>query len=133
MKNLFKIASLSALCFLFASCEEERYGNEIQSVEKIAIDSIKIVNDTMDVFSVQSIQTFSNYASGCQGFYDYDYVRDGFTRTVTAYQYNVDGPCTMATHTEKSQFNFQPQQIGTYTFRFWKGGTDYITQTIVVK
>lgn len=116
------------------SCKDDDEYETIESVGKVKIDSVAIVNDTMDVYSVQSIRTYSGYASGCQGFYGYDYIHNGnFGRDVTAYQYQSNGACQKSTHQSANQFNFSPQQKGTYTFRFWKGDNSWITKTIVVK
>ncbi|MCW3167112.1 hypothetical protein OMO38_01105 [Chryseobacterium sp. 09-1422] len=116
------------------SCKDDDDYETIQSVDKVKIDSVAIVNDTMDVYSVQSIRTYSTYTSGCQGFYGYDYIHTGnFERDVTAYQFNTNGVCTQSTHKSANQFNFSPQQAGTYTFRFWKGDNSWITKTIVVE
>ncbi|KUJ52899.1 hypothetical protein [Chryseobacterium sp. JAH] len=115
------------------SCKDDDY-ETIQSVEKVKIDSVAVVNDTMDVFSVQSIRTYSSYASGCQGFYGYDYIHNGdFGRDVTAYQFKTNGLCSQTIHKSANQFNFSPQKVGTYTFKFWKGDNNWITKTIVVE
>ncbi|WP_336717239.1 hypothetical protein [Chryseobacterium mucoviscidosis] len=126
--------SALVLGLFFTSCNDDYDYNTIESVDKIKIDSVRIVNDTMDVFSVQSIKTYSTYPSHCQGFYGYDYVHnDNLTRTVTAYKYITNGPCTEKIYTSANQINFSPQQIGTYTFKFWNGGNNWITKTIVVQ
>ncbi len=135
MKTFMKIG----LSVIFAgisliSCKDDDDYETIESVDKVRIDSVAIVNDTMDVYSVQSIRTYSGYASGCQGFYGYDYTHNGnFGRDVTSYQYNTNGICQQATHKSANQFNFSPQQVGVYTFRFWKSDNSWITRTIVVE
>ena len=135
MKSFLNIG----LCLAFASvllmsCKDDDDYETIESVDKVKIDSVSIVNDTMDVYSVQSIRTYSNYTSGCQGFYGYDYIHNGnFGRDVTAYQFKTDGICTQGTHKSANQLNFSPQQVGTYTFRFWNGNNTWITKTIVVE
>lgn len=134
MKTLSKILFLPLIITISVSCNDRNNDvQEITNVKKVKIDSVKIVNDTMDVYSVQSIRTYSTYGSGCEDFYGYDYTKDNFTRNVTAYQYSVNGPCTQALHTEANQFNFQPVQTGTYTFKFWNGDNNWIMKTIVVK
>ncbi|HEX7868481.1 MAG TPA: hypothetical protein VF455_00065 [Chryseobacterium sp.] len=135
MKSLLKISFASVvLGLLFTSCKDDDDYQTIESVDKVKIDSVKIVNDTMDVFSVQSIRTYSNYASGCQGFYGYDYAHlSDLERDITAYQFNTNGPCSQASHKSANQINFSPQKKGKYTFRFWKGNNDWITKTIVVE
>ncbi|MCS3869672.1 hypothetical protein J3D55_002588 [Chryseobacterium ginsenosidimutans] len=135
MRKFFHIGfSALVLGLLFTSCNDDDDYETIESIDKIKIDSVKIINDTMDVFTVQSIKTYSTYSSHCEGFYGYDYVHtDNSTRTVTAYKYITNGPCTQESYTAPSQINFSPQQTGTYTFKFWNGGTSWITKTIVVE
>lgn len=135
MKTLFKAAlSVIFVGFSLISCKEDDDYETIQYADKVKIDSVKIVNDTMAVFGVQSIRTYSTYASQCQGFYGYDYIQaDNFTRNVTAYQYHTNGSCVQANHVSSNQINFSPQKVGTYTFEFWKGDNSYITKTIVVE
>jgi len=120
MKKLLNIG-FSVLLFggLLVSCNDDDY-HTIESIDKIKIDSVKIVNDTMDVFAIQSIKTYSTYPSHCDGFYGYDYIYNtNLERTVTSYKYITNGPCT--------------QRKGTYTFKFWNGGNNWITKTIVVE
>lgn len=116
------------------SCQDDDDYQTIESADKIKIDSVKIVNDTMDVYGIQSIRTYSTYPSHCEGFYGYDYVyNDDVTRTVTAYKYIASGPCTDGSYTAASQINFSPKHTGSYTFKFWNGGNSWITKTIVVE
>lgn len=135
MRNFFHFGfSAFFLGLFFISCNDDDDYQTIKSVDKIKIDSVKIVNDTMDVFSVQSIKTYSTYPSHCEGFYGYDYIRNNnLMRTVTSYKYTTSGPCTQASYVSANQINFSPQQIGTYTFKFWNGGNSWITKTIVVE
>lgn len=134
MKKLLNIGfSVLFLGLVSVSCEDDDY-QTIQSIEKIRIDSVKIMKDTMDVFTIQSIKTYSTYPSQCEGFYGYDYIHDNsLERSVTAYKYTSEGPCTQTTHVGASQINFSPRQTGTYTFKFWNGGSSWITKTIVVE
>lgn len=134
MKTFFNISVIIVFVGLsLISCKDDDY-ETIESADKIKIDSVTIVNDTMAVFSVQSIRTYSTYASQCQGFYGYDYIHTAnFSRDVTAYQYRTNGSCTQANHTSANQINFSPQQVGTYTFRFWNGDNSWITKTIIVE
>lgn len=138
MKKLlsFILATL-IVGFLFVSCDRD-HENEIQSVDAIKIDSVKIAQDTMDAFTVQTIKTYSTYGSGCENFYGYDYFRDGLTRKVIAYSYRVNGNCTQATRVLANGFNFRPEEKGTYTFKFWKGKDSnnqniWIEKTVVVE
>ncbi|MDR6513566.1 hypothetical protein [Chryseobacterium camelliae] len=133
-KKIFISFSAVILGILMTACTPDDDYETIESIDKIKIDSVTVVNDTMSVFAVQSIRTYSTYPSHCQGFYGYDYVYgDNQTRTVTAYKYITNGPCTQNVYTSANQINFSPQKTGTYTFRFWNGGSSWITKTIVVQ
>ncbi len=135
MKKLINICvSVVMLGLILTSCNDDNDYQTIEGVEKVKIDSVKIINDTMSVFTVQSIKTYSAYQSNCEGFYGYDYVHDdNVTRSVTAYKFTTDGACQPSTKTLANQINFSPQQTGTYTFKFWNGGNTWITKTIVVE
>jgi len=135
MKTLFNAAlSVIFVGLSLVSCKDDDDYETIQSADKVKIDSVKIINDTMSVFSVQSIRTYSTYASQCDGFYGYDYIHTGnFTRDVAAYQYHTNGSCAQENHVSANQINFSPQQVGAYTFKFWTGNNTWITKTIVVE
>ncbi|NIF06065.1 hypothetical protein F3J23_11505 [Chryseobacterium sp. Tr-659] len=135
MKKLLNIGfSVFLLGGIAVSCNDDNDYETIESIGKIKIDSVKIVNDTMDVFGIQRIKTYSTYSSQCQGFYGYDYVySNNLERTVTAYKYITNGPCTQGNFVGVNQINFSPQRKGTYTFKFWNGGNNWITKTIVVE
>ena len=135
MKKFLNIGFSAVILGLFlTSCNDDDDYQTIESIDKIKIDSVKIATDTMDVFSVQSIRTYSTYPSHCEGFYGYDYIHnDNLTRSVTAYKYITNGPCIQSSFTGTNQINFSPQQAGTYTFKFWSGGSNWITKTIVVE
>jgi hypothetical protein len=135
MKKFLNIGFSAVILGLFlTSCNDDDDYQTIESIDKIKIDSVKIANDTMDVFTVQSIRTYSIYPSHCEGFYGYDYIHnDNLTRSVTAYKYITNGPCVQNSFTGTNQINFSPQQTGTYTFKFWNGGSNWITKTIVVE
>ncbi len=135
MKNFINIGvSVVMLGLILTSCNDDNDYQTVEAIEKVKIDSVKIINDTMDVFTVQSIKTYSVYQSNCEGFYGYDYIHDdNVTRSVTAYKYRTDGACQPSSKTFASQINFSPQQTGTYTFKFWNGGNTWITKKIVVE
>ena len=139
MKKIVTLIMASfTIGFSLVSCDRNDDENVIQSVDAVKIDSVKVAQETMDVFTVQTIKTYSTYSDGCHGFYDYDYRRTDLTRNVTAYQYKVNGVCTQATYVGTNGFNFRPEEIGTYTFKFWGGkdnnNTDiWIEKTIVVE
>ncbi|WP_292010094.1 hypothetical protein [Chryseobacterium sp.] len=135
MKKLLYIGfSTLILGILTVSCNNDDDYQTIESVDKIKIDSVKIMYDTMNVFAIQSIRTYSTYSSSCEGFYGYDYIHnDSLSRTVTAYKYRTNGSCAQGNHIGMNQINFRPQQTGTYTFKFWNGDNNWITRTIVVQ
>lgn len=59
MKTLLNIGlSLVFAALSLASCKDDDY-ETIEYTDKVKIDSVKIINDTMSVFSVQSIKTYS--------------------------------------------------------------------------
>jgi hypothetical protein len=135
MKTWFNIGlSVAFAAISLTSCNDNDDYETIEYTDRVKIDSVKIVNDTMSVFGIQSIRTYSTYASKCKGFYGYDYIyADDFSRDVTAYQYHTNGTCTQANYTAANQINFSPQKVGTYTLRFWNGDNSWITKTIVVE
>lgn len=139
MKKIVLICFSILLIFSVASCNDDRLeGNEVVDVNAVKIDSVKIANYTMDVMTIQSIQTYSNYNKNCEGFYGYDYLYSGsFERQVISYKFKTDANCEESV-TKVSQINFRPQKIGTYVFKFYKGKDDsgknlYIEENIVVK
>ena len=121
MKNLIKI-SLFALPILLGiySCDNNRDNyDEIESISPFKIDSVKIAQPEMDVFTVQTIKTYSTYPNGCTGFYDYNYEKDDLDRYVTTYAYKLkNATCTQATRVGTNGINFRPEVRGTYTFKF---------------
>lgn len=140
-KILTLVASVTILSAIFVSCDNHRdyrdNGNNITSVDKLKIDSVQVNSTIMAVNTVQSIRTYSNYTSSCQGFYGYDYQKDNLTRTVTAYSYKTNRTCNTINQEYYNQFNFQPTQSGTYTFKFYNGvdssgNSLWITKTITV-
>ena len=76
--------ALCTLGFLF-SCDTREENNI--SISRIKIDSVKIPQEKMDLFTTQTIKTYSTYTSGCDRFYDYDYRIDNLNRFVTSYTY----------------------------------------------
>lgn len=134
MKNLLKTGfSVLFSGLVFVSCEDIEY-QTVESIGRIKIDSVKIMKDTMNVNTIQSIKTYSTYPSQCEGFYGYDYIHDSnLQRSVTAYKYRAEGPCALEAHVGTSQINFSPRQKGSYVFKFWNGGTNWISRTIVVE
>ena len=83
----------------------------------------------MDIYSVQSIKTYSTYSANCEGFYGYDYLHtDQFDREVIPYKFKTDANCGEMVP-KASWINFQPQKVGIYHFKFY-GGKDAAGETI---
>ncbi len=122
MKSILKLYLPILLILIMVSCKEDRFeGNEITDIYPVKIDSVKIAQDTMYVFSVQTIKTYSDYMTNCEGFYGYDYIHaDALTRNVIPYKFKTAVTCGEE-KAKSSQINFSPQLIGTYKFKFWNG------------
>lgn len=121
MKDLFKIGLPILMVFSLASCNDRLEGDEILSTEPVKIDSVKIAQDTMDIYTTQTIKTYSKYSTNCEGFYGYDYQHVApFERKVISYKFKTSVSCGEVA-TRISQINFRPQETGTYFFRFWNG------------
>lgn len=135
MKSSIKIFSgVLFLLIVAASCDNKDDYEVMESADPVKIDSVKIINDTMSLGMSQQITTYSSYKKGCQGFYGYDYQHTGATeREVTAYAFNTNGNCENANYVAGSKINFMPNSAGTYSFKFWNGGSAWITKTIVVQ
>ena len=138
MKKIFNLSVITLLAGFFAVSCDRNDEDEIQNVEAIKIDSVKIAQDTMDVFTIQTIKTYSTYPSACDDFFGYDYIRIGLERNVVAYSYKINGTCTQATRVGVNGFNFRPEEKGIYSFKFWNGKDSsnqniWIEKTIVVE
>lgn len=128
MKNLM---TLAILIFALMSCNRTD-DNMAKDVESVRIDSVQVPLTNISINTVQPIITFSNYQQGCEGFYGYDYVRDGFTRTITPYKFRLNNACGN-TISVRSQISFSPKERGVYTFRFYNGDNNWIVKTITVE
>ena len=127
------------MLLFFQSCDSHRDNDErrITEVSELKLDSVKINSDTMMVNSQQTIRTYFTLHSNCQGFYTYQYAKNGMERKVVAYYYKTDGLCDNQSKAYYTQFQFMPESTGTYEFKFWKGkdiaGNDlWIEKQIVV-
>ena len=69
MKNILKFRLLLMMLGTFMNCKDRDDENLIQSIDRVKIDSVKIPQDTMAVFSIQTLKTFSNFTTKCEGFY----------------------------------------------------------------
>lgn len=61
MKSMFKFCIPVVLAFSLTNCNDRLEGDKILSTKALKIDSVKIAQDTMDVFSTQTIKTYSTY------------------------------------------------------------------------
>lgn len=138
MKKLIFPFLLMIPLVLITSCNDRVEGDEVQSVDAIKIDSVRIDRDTMQLSMVLPIRTFSTYSSGCEGFYGYDYMHtDVFERKVVSYKFKTSAACGDPL-VRFSQINFQPQETGTFHFKFWNGKDNagdniWIEKTVVVE
>lgn len=138
MKNIFKLVLPLLLLLGLASCNDRLEGDEITGIELAKIDSVTIAQDTMDIYAIQTIKTYSNYATNCEGFYGYDYVhKAALQRDVATYKFKTTAACGENV-ARSSQINFRPVETGVYTFRFWSGkdsaGADtWLHRTVVVE
>lgn len=138
MKKILLINFYIILIFSFVSCNDRLDGDEITNIDAVKIDSVKIELDTMNVFAIQSIKTYSNYSKNCEGFYGYDYLHTStLERKIISYKFKVDANC-FESLTKVSQINFKPQVAGTYLFRFFSGkdtsgNNVFIEKNIVVQ
>lgn len=138
MKNIIKFILLVFMVVTLMNCNDRNDENLVQSVDRIKIDSVKIPQDSMAVFKIQTIKTYSNYANNCEGFYGYDYIHTKqFTRSVSAFKFKTATECGEDV-ARVSYINFQPQVPGIYIFKFWNGKdaagqNSWIEKTIKVK
>lgn len=138
MKKILFFCLPIVLAFSSISCNDRFEGDEIVNTESLRIDSVKIAQDTMDVLTTQTIKTYSNYTSKCEGFYGYDYLHTSeFERKVISYKFKTSAVCGDLV-TKSSQINFNPQKTGTYLFKFYNGKDSagqniYLEKNIVVR
>ena len=138
MKNIIKFSLSVFMVVLLINCNDRNNENFVQSVGRVKIDSVKVVQDSMAVFSIQTIKTYSNFANNCEGFYGYDYIHTNqLVRSVSAFKFKTATECGEEV-ARASYINFQPQVPGIYTFKFWNGTNAtgenlWIEKTIKVK
>lgn len=121
MKKILLFSITTVLGFTVINCNDRLEGDQILSTESLKIDSVKIPQSSMDIYTTQTITTYSNYTSKCEGFYGYDYLHtDVLNREVTPYKFKSTAACGDLV-TKSSQINFRPQQTGTYQFKFYNG------------
>lgn len=123
MKKSINLLLIFLLLLSFLRCNERDEKEFISGAEHVKIDSVKIVQDTMDLLSIQTILTYSSFNGNCEGFYGYDYkYEDDFTRKVISYKFTTGASCGEVM-VRTSQINFRPQRLGEYNFKFFGGLT----------
>ncbi len=123
MKKSINLLLIFLLLLSFLRCNERDEKEFIAGAEHVKIDSVSIVQDTMDIFSIQTIRTYSTFNANCEGFYGYDYRHaDDFTRKVISYKFTTRASCEEK-KVRTSQINFRPQIPGEYIFKFFGGLT----------
>lgn len=114
-----RIASAIALCLLIVSCtpEGDTYSLEILPVAKVEMETA-FAKDSVTEISVKYLRP-----SNCHFYEDFYYERIEFTRIVAIYnaKLNKDNCQSVANDTVTVPLKFKPTQLGTYTFKFWKG------------
>ncbi len=83
-----------------------------------------------ETVTLEVIFTVSN---GCGRFESFSETVTGNTYTVAVNTEYVGEVCTQALVTLKANYSFTPTRTGAYTFRFWKGGDEFIVKTVVVE
>ena len=138
MKNSLKFSLALLVFFSLTSCNDREEEDLIQSVARVKIDSVKIAQDSMDVFTTQTSKTYSNFTTKCEGFYGYDYIHtDELSRSVSSFKFKTGVACGEEV-ARAAQINFRPQMPGNYVFKFWNGKdaageNTWIEKTIVVQ
>lgn len=114
-----KLISAIVVCFLLVSCapEGESYTIEILPVAKVEMQ------DAFAKDSVTNIPVKYIRPSNCHFYQDFYYERVGFSRIVAIYnaRLNKDNCQSFENDTIVVPLKFKPTEIGTYTFKFFKG------------
>lgn len=114
-----KIISALVVSVLFLSCSEEG-----ESYRVVTLPVAKVEEET--AFAKDSITEITvKYLrpSNCHFYEDFYYERNGFTRTVAIYNVELgrDDCQSLQNDTISVPLKFKPAELGTYTFKFWKG------------
>lgn len=132
MKKFFIALALSILA---VSCKERNDElKNISDISTVAIDSIKVPQDTVSMGSAITIKTYTTMQSGCESFYRFNYHSDGFTKEITAQKLRLNTNCGNPV-VVTGNFSFAPQAAGNYTLKFKNSSTadTWISHKIVVK
>jgi len=114
-----KIVSALILCLLFAACapEGDEYSLEVLPIAKVEMQTV-FAKDSITEIPVKYLRP-----SNCYFYEDFYYERNEFTRVVAIYnsKLNKDNCQALVNDTIEVPLRFKPTQLGTYTFKFWKG------------
>lgn len=116
-----KLISALVLCFILASCEPEGEGYtiEILPVAKVEMQTA-FRKDSVTQIPVKYLRP-----SNCHFYEDFYYDKVGFSRIVAIYNSRLDRDnCqSIENDTITVPLKFKPTELGTYTFKFWRGTT----------
>lgn len=131
--HFLKLGLILLLFTSLVACSDDDYNDPlIESVYQISIDSVKIPQSTMQVYTTQTIKTYSKLKDNCEGFYRYDYQKAGFSRNIVSYAFKIYGvECGTTTYKSDNSFNFRPEEEGIYTFNFLSKSSSGIDSLIV--
>ncbi len=114
-----KLIVVFLLVFVISSCTntEESYTLEILPVAKVEMQTA-FARDSVTEIPVKYIRP-----SKCYFFEDFYYQKNDFTRVVAIYNAHLSrNDCQVVENdTVVVPLKFKPTEIGTYTFKFWKG------------
>ncbi len=114
-----KLIVVFLLVFVITSCTntEESYTLEILPVAKVEMQTA-FARDSVTEIPVKYIRP-----SKCYFFEDFYYQKNDFTRVVAIYNAHLyRNDCQVVENdTVVVPLKFKPTEIGTYTFKFWKG------------
>jgi len=116
-----KIFFLMLIGFSLISCELND-SNDGYSIVVLPVAKVEMQN-AFAVDSITNIPVKYLRPSNCHFFEDFYYEKNNFTRTIGIYcsKLNKDNCQSFENDTIAVPLKFQPTELGTYQFRFWKG------------
>lgn len=130
MKNIACAALLAGLLSLGCN-REDAWDNDIEDISEVAVDSVRIPDDTIALGAGVSINAYSRLHRGCESFYRFGYTSDGgFTREITAYKLKNKSPCGTDALVA-TDFAFVPKSRGVYNLKF-RSASGWLNKTLVV-
>lgn len=118
-----KILALIGCIFLTLSCSTDTTTYE-QTIRYELIPTQSVVIDDVLYVGEENIITIKySKPNNCYGFNGLIYEKEGNTRTIGVQNYVLEKPDCQPISNDVSQtsFNFLPETIGTYTFKFYQG------------